>query len=102
MSHYVEMARRVASRLSQYPNVIGYDLMNEPYSNGATLNLHSRGIFRWQGLEDLSCQSRCLHGIRQAPDGLPIDLSGIGDGHAEITSELPEAKSDASRLTRQM
>lgn len=37
-SHYVEMTRRVASRLSQYPNVIGYDMMNEPASNGDVLN----------------------------------------------------------------
>lgn len=38
LSHYLEMLRRVASRLSQYPNVIGYDMINEPYGNGATLN----------------------------------------------------------------
>lgn len=37
MSHYVEMTRRVAARLAQYPNVIGYDMMNEPYGNAATL-----------------------------------------------------------------
>jgi len=38
LSHYLEMLRRVAARLAQYPNVIGYDMMNEPWSNAAALN----------------------------------------------------------------
>jgi len=38
LSHYVAMLGRVASRLAQYPNVIGYDMLNEPWSNAATLN----------------------------------------------------------------
>lgn len=36
-SHYVAMTRRVAARLARYPNVVGYDLLNEPWSDGATL-----------------------------------------------------------------
>ncbi len=38
LSHYLEMVSRVASRLSKYPNVIGYDMLNEPWSNATSLN----------------------------------------------------------------
>jgi endoglycosylceramidase len=32
-SHYVDMVRVVADRMSGYPNVIGYELINEPWGN---------------------------------------------------------------------
>lgn len=38
LSHYLEMLHRVAGRLAQYSNVIGYDMMNEPWSNAAALD----------------------------------------------------------------
>ncbi len=38
LSHYLAMLKRVAARLSRYPNVIGYDMLNEPWTNAATLN----------------------------------------------------------------
>ncbi len=38
LSHYLEMLRRVSARTAQYPNVIAYDIINEPWSNGKTLN----------------------------------------------------------------
>jgi endoglycosylceramidase len=36
-SHFVEMTRRVAARLSTHANVIGYDMLNEPWSNTQTM-----------------------------------------------------------------
>ena len=38
LSHYLALLKRVSARLAQYPNVIGYDMLNEPWSNAATLN----------------------------------------------------------------
>ncbi len=38
LSHYLAMLKRVSARLSRYPNVIGYDMLNEPWTNAATLN----------------------------------------------------------------
>jgi endoglycosylceramidase len=32
-SRYIDMVRAVAARMSAYPNVIGYDLINEPWGN---------------------------------------------------------------------
>lgn len=36
-TRYVAMAGAVAQRLSQYPNVVGYDLINEPWGSDAEL-----------------------------------------------------------------
>ena len=36
-SRYIEMTRSVAERMAKYPNVIGYELINEPWGNDQEL-----------------------------------------------------------------
>jgi hypothetical protein len=83
--HYLAAAQRLAQRLAHLPNVIGYDIMNEPLP----------GYIGWP---DLSRHSGLLH---QGVTPTPFQAMALGEGLAQ-TVEVFETGLLGSRVVRRI
>lgn len=93
---WVAMWRATAKRYRNHPAVVGYDLMIEPNSNGALLNIYEPEpffkkygdtLYNWYPLAE-----RIARAIRQEDTETPILIGGMNWSSASWLKTIPDMK----------